>query len=131
MEARGNNMNNKSPIAILFALLMTLAGASFAPAAAAQCVNDNFGNAFCPPPGGGCVKEIFDKVKCSAADGGILLNRFQQAECGPGQCITNRLGEIFCSKEAKGYATVNGNGDAACTGGCIRGSVSACVTPTK
>jgi hypothetical protein len=131
MKARENNMNNKSPIAILFALLVTLAGTSFAPAAVAQCVTDRFGNAFCPPPGGGCVKEIFDKVKCSSADGGILLNRFQAAECGPGQCVTNRLGEIFCSSAVKGYATVDGNGDATCTGGCIRGSASACVTPTK
>ena len=124
-------MNKKSPVAILFALLVALAGATIAPTAAAQCVNDGLGNAFCPPPGGRCVKEGLDKIKCSAADGGILLNRFQQAECGPGQCVMNGLSEIYCSKEAKGYATLNGMSEVICTGGCVRGSSSACITPTK
>jgi hypothetical protein len=124
-------MKTKSPVAVLLALFIAIGAMAISHTASAQCVNDNLGNAFCPPPGGGCVKEAFGKVKCSAADGGIVLNRFQEAVCGPGQCVMNALGEIFCSKLPKGYATMNATGEPVCSGGCMPGSASACATPTK
>ncbi len=124
-------MKNKSPVRLLLALLIAAAASFITPAAMAQCVNDSLGNTFCPPPGGACLKDALGKVKCSSADGGIVLNRFQEAVCGPGQCVINAIGEVFCSKAPKGYASLNGIGEPVCTSGCVAASSSACVTPTK
>jgi hypothetical protein len=114
---------------VLLAVMLSLAGLSSA--AAQGCIQDRLGATVCPPPGGGCVRDAMGNVKCSQADGGILLNRFQEAVCGAGQCVSTPLGEVFCSKSPKGYASVDQLGQAVCTGGCAPASASACVTPGK
>ena len=61
------------------------------------CVSDRYGNVQCPPPGGTCIKDLAGEVRCSPLDGGILLDRYKVPVCGPGQCVTDIKGDVFCS----------------------------------
>lgn len=97
-------------------------------AQATGCVNDRYGNPQCPPPGGACLKNSFGDVKCSRADGGILLDRYRDAVCGPGQCIADRNGRIFCSDAPRGSSALNLSGDPVCTSGCVPASADQCST---
>jgi hypothetical protein len=125
-------MKNKSLAAWLFSLCVALVALGNAQTASAQgCITDRMGGTFCPPAGAACLKDAFGTIKCSAPDGGIVLNRFQEPVCGPGQCVVNGLGEAFCSKVAKGYASLNVTGEPVCTAGCVGASASVCSTPTK
>jgi hypothetical protein len=95
------------------------------------CVNDRYGNVQCPPSGGSCLKDYLDEVRCSPADGGILLDRYKKAVCGPGQCIVDQAGDVFCSRAPKGSAALGRYGEAVCTEGCVRASAQACVVPSR
>ena len=120
-------------------LLATLAALTFLVAASSaysqsvspECVNDRFGNVQCPPPGGSCLKDYLGEVRCSPADGGISLDRYKKAVCGPGQCVVDLGGEVFCSRVPKGSAALSRYGEAVCTGGCVGASAEACITPSK
>ena len=116
---------------IVFALLAAFGASAHAQSTPPGFVADRYGNVQCPPPGGSCLKDIHDDVRCSPADGGIFLDRYKNAVCGPGQCIVDRLGEVMCSREARGSAALDRTGDAVCTGGCVRASADACVKPSK
>jgi hypothetical protein len=118
-------------MATLFGSFLALALSAAAQSTTPGCVADRYGNVQCPPPGGSCLKDIHDEVRCSPADGGIFLDRYKNAVCGPGQCIVDRLGEVMCSREARGSAALDRTGDAVCTGGCVRASADACVKPSK
>ena len=129
-------MVSKSSIAGAIAVLAALGAIGTSSSARAQsvtpgCVNDRYGNVQCPPPGGTCVKDRFGEVRCSPPDGGILMDRYQVPVCGPGQCVTDTKGEVFCSRVPKGSATLDRYGDAACTDGCIHAAAQACITPSK
>ena len=116
---------------IAFALLTFVVASALAQSTTPGCVADRYGNVQCPPPGGSCLKDIHDEVRCSPPDGGIFLDRYRNAVCGPGQCIVDRLGEVMCSREAKGSAALDRTGDAVCTGGCVRASAASCAKPSK
>ena len=118
-------------MATLFGSFLALALSAAAQSTTPGCVADRYGNVQCPPPGGSCLKDIHDEVRCSPADGGIFLDRYKNAVCGPGQCIVDRLGEVMCSREARGSAGLDRTGDAICTGGCVGASAGACVKPSK
>ena len=112
-------------------LLAILLGFGLSAAHAQGCVNDRYGNVQCPPPGGSCVKDLAGDVRCSPADGGITLDRYRVPVCGPGQCIADSKGEIFCSRVGKGAAALDRYGDAVCTDGCIKATAQACATPSR
>ena len=94
----------RSSIATLIAVLATVGtiGTALSQSATPGCVSDRYGNVQCPPPGGTCIKDRVGDVKCSPPDGGILIDRYQAPVCGPGQCVTDIKGEVFCSRVAKG-----------------------------
>jgi hypothetical protein len=95
------------------------------------CVNDRHGNVQCPPPGGSCLKDYLDEVRCSPADGGISLDRYRKAVCGPGQCVVDTKGEVFCSRASKGSAALGRYGEAVCTEGCVAALAEAGIIPSK
>ena len=129
-------MLSKSSIARVIAVLAALGAIGTSSSARSQsatpgCVSDRYGNVQCPPPGGTCVKDRVGEVRCSPTDGGIQLDRYQVPVCGPGQCVTDTKGEVFCSRVPKGSAALDRYGDAVCTEGCIGAAAQACTTPSQ
>jgi hypothetical protein len=124
---------HKSSIATLVAVLAAVGAIGTARSQSVNpgCVNDRYGNVQCPPPGGSCIKDRGGDIQCSPADGGVLLDRYQVPVCGPGQCVTDIKGEVFCSRVAKGSAAVDRYGEAVCTEGCIKAAAQACTTPSR
>lgn len=118
---------------VTFAVLVVLGPTSFAYSQSVTpgCVNDRYDNVQCPPPGGSCLKDYLGDVRCSPADGGISLDRYKNAVCGPGQCVVNGRGEVFCSRVPKGSAALGRHDEAVCTEGCVGALAEACITPVK
>lgn len=73
-----------------------------------SCLKDDLGVVYCAPPGG-TAKRTLD---------GIV--------CGIGQCRTNDLGEVICSKRPQGGVMVDDLGKVVCVGGCVPASKSLC-----
>jgi len=129
-------MMSKLSIARVIAVLAALGAIGISSSARSQsatpgCVNDRYGNVQCPPPGGTCIKDLAGALRCSPPDGGILLDRYKVPVCGPGQCITDIKGEVFCSSVSKGLAALDRYGDAVCTEGCVGAAAQACTTPSR
>ena len=127
---------SRSSIAWVIAVLAALAAIGTSSFARSQsvspgCLNDRYGNVQCPPPGGTCVKDLAGEVRCCPEDGGILLDRYKVPVCGPGQCVTDVKGEVFCSRVPKGSAALDRYGDAVCTEGCVSAAAQACTTPSR
>jgi hypothetical protein len=80
------------------------------------CVSNADGKVACPLAGGTCMVNGFGVIACSPAFGGIVQNLDGQFLCGPGQCLINSFGVAFCSSQMFGSATIQGLGDALCTG---------------
>ena len=132
----GNEMMSRSSIAGVIAVLAVLGAIGTSSSARSQsatpgCVSDRYGNVQCPPPGGTCIKDLAGEVRCSPPDGGILLDRYKVPVCGPGQCVTDIKGDVFCSGVPKGSAALNRYGDAVCTEGCVSAAAQACITPSQ
>ncbi len=115
----------------LLLIAMLMLSATTAAQQGRGCINDRYGNPQCPPPGGRCLADINGEIRCSSPGGGIALDRYRMPVCGPGQCISNRTGDIVCSATVRGSAAVNINGEVVCTGGCVAASAAACAVPVK
>jgi len=127
---------SRSSIARVIAVLAVLGAIGTSSSARSQsltpdCLNDRYGNVQCPPPGGTCIKDFYGEVRCSPQDGGILLDRYKVPVCGPGQCIIDIKGEVFCSRVPKGSAALDRYGDAVCTEGCVSAAAQSCITPSR
>ena len=120
------------PVRNLLGLL--LAAACVLPAVAQgvgsrDCLAGRDGRMVCPPPDGRCVTDRYGEVVCSPSGGGIATNRYRDAVCGPGRCVTDQFGDVFCSSAARGAASLDRYGKAACTDGCVAASAAQCVKP--
>ncbi len=113
---------------VLFILLLSLTLVSVS-SAKEDCIKNISGEVICASPGGACIQGTYGQVMCSTPGGGIIKNRMGEILCGPGQCIMNAFGEVNCSSEPDGGAAFDGLGQAACAGGCVKGSASYCETP--
>jgi hypothetical protein len=76
-----------------------------------------------------CVATSIGQVFCSPPNGGITINSIGQVLCGPGQCVTNSIGQTLCSSQPGGGATINPLGGIVCVGGCVPGNPSLCQSP--
>lgn len=90
------------------------------------CVTNINGHVVCPPPEGGCLIGMSGNIVCSPPFGGIMRDLYGQFFCGPGQCVMHPDGHVSCSSQLFGAATLDINGNAVCTGGCVPGSAEAC-----
>ncbi|MDR2991905.1 MAG: hypothetical protein LBU72_08300 [Burkholderiaceae bacterium] len=70
------------------------------------------------------------KTLCSPIDGGIEIDINGKLQCGPGYCIRDLKGKVFCSTTPKGAASVDINGKPVCTGSCTPGQNRLCLTPS-
>jgi hypothetical protein len=96
-----------------------------------NCLSDRYGSVQCPPAGGSCLKDRYGEIWCSPPDGGILFDRYEVAVCGPGQCVIDNRGEVFCSSVPRGSAALNRYGEAMCTEGCVGATARACTQPSR
>jgi hypothetical protein len=78
---------------------------------------------------GRCVQNAIGQVICAPPGGGVQVNSIGQVLCGPGQCVIDSIGQVYCSSQPGGGAAVNNIGQPVCVGGCVRGSSSYCQTP--
>ena len=75
---------------------------------------------------GACAANSIGTVYCAPAFGGALPDSIGTVQCGPGQCARNSIGTVYCSSVPGGGAEVDSIGTVYCTGGCVRGTTSAC-----
>jgi hypothetical protein len=113
---------------VLFIILLSL---TLVPVSSAKegCVRNVSGEVICASPGGSCMQNIYGQVLCSKPGGGIIKNGTGEILCGPGKCVRDGIGDVYCSSEPEGGAALNGLGQAVCVGGCVKGSASYCETP--
>ena len=93
------------------------------------CTPDREGKMVCPEPDASCKADRTGEIICSTAGGGIELNRYGDPVCGPGYCAKDLRGDIFCSNQARGAASVDRYGNAVCAGECVAAKPEACVKP--
>jgi hypothetical protein len=117
-------------IELALAAAMTFsAWTALAEAGDQDCTPDKNGALVCPQADASCLREQDGGVVCSKPGGGIELDRLGKASCGPGYCTTNQDGEIWCSSVARGAASTDSYGKAACTTSCVRAKPQLCVKP--
>jgi hypothetical protein len=93
------------------------------------CIAKVTGEVVCASPGGRCIQGTNGQVRCSAPGGGIIMNGQGEILCGPGKCIMDVFGDVYCSSESQGGAAFDGFGKHFCAGGCVKGNTSYCETP--
>ena len=57
------------------------------------------------------------------------MDQYGQLVCGPGYCVKDLHGDIYCSSAARGAASVDISGNPVCSDNCMRASTSLCVKP--
>jgi len=77
----------------------------------------------------GCVNISTGHPVCAPPNGGIAKDSFGQVVCGDGQCVINDIGQVACSNQSGGFATIDSVGKIVCTGGCSQGSQNKCEIP--
>lgn len=106
---------------MLFVLL--LFGA--APAAVADCIQNQYGEVLCGP--GPCIKDAYGKVYCAPLDGDAQRDDRGNAVCGTGHCARDRSGTILCSTVPRGGAATNSYGKVKCYKGCEPAASGRCI----
>ncbi len=111
--------------------LMVLAafGIGDASADAQPCTRTQDGSVVCGAADTVCKTDRRGEVFCSTPGGGLLFDRLGAAQCGPGHCVRDQRGEVWCSATPRGGAATDRNGRAHCTDSCVRATVAACVRP--
>jgi hypothetical protein len=61
--------------------------------------------------------------------GGAEKDLIGQVMCGPGKCVSNLIGIVYCSSIPGGGATTDLFGQAVCVGGCVLGTAEYCKNP--
>jgi hypothetical protein len=93
------------------------------------CTPNREGKMVCPEPDASCKADRTGEIICSTAGGGIELNRYGDPVCGPGYCAKDLRGDIFCSNQLRGAASVDRYGNAVCAGECVAAMPQRCVKP--
>ena len=93
------------------------------------CTPNREGTMVCPEPDASCKADRTGEIICSTAGGGIELNRYGDPVCGPGYCAKDLRGDIFCSNQLRGAASVDRYGNAVCAGECVAATPQRCVKP--
>lgn len=106
--------------AVLACLLCMLA----APAHAADCMKDQYGNVVCGK--GQCAMDQYGTILCAKAGGGALRDRNGEVKCGLGSCAMDDKGIVKCSTQPGGGAAMDSNGEVKCLGACQPGTRQLC-----
>lgn len=113
----------------LFSLLVILGSYGIACAQASECMSARDGTTVCPKPDARCKLNRYGDVVCSTPGGGIEADRYGDLLCGPGYCVKDRRGDVFCSSAPRGAAAMDRYGNATCAEACVPANNGACVVP--
>ena len=80
---------------------------------------------------GSCVLDSAGEAICAPAGGGLKSDSSGEAVCGPGQCLSDSLGQVKCARQPGGGAMVNSKGKIVCVGGCILATSFYCQVPRE
>lgn len=95
-----------------------------------RCFRNKDGGLRCQQGSITCLPDALGKVSCAPADGGVERNNFGEPLCGPGYCMRDWKGDVFCAKTPRGASDVDRYGEPVCVGGCMPGQAALCVKPT-
>jgi len=95
------------------------------------CVADRNGNVVCGQPDSNCAANQRGEVVCTKPGGGMTADQYGEQLCGPGTCVRDQRGVVYCSSQPRGGASVDQDGKAVCAGGCVPGSKEQCVRPSS
>ncbi|MBV5329957.1 MAG: hypothetical protein JZU65_20420 [Chlorobium sp.] len=70
-----------------------------------------------------------DSTPLPIIGGGVAKDLIGQVMCGPGQCVRDIIGTVYCSSVPGGGATIDIIGTPVCVGGCVRGTAEYCQNP--
>lgn len=93
------------------------------------CIRLKNGTVICAQPDTSCAANQRGEIVCTTPGGGMMNSPNGEQLCGPGSCVRDQRGHVFCSSQPRGGATLDQNGNAVCTGGCVPGAKEACVMP--
>lgn len=116
------------PLALLLGLALCNAPLQLF-AQGAGCVMDQSGRVLCGPPDANCAANQRGEVFCTTPGGGLMPDQLGELLCGPGYCVRDQRGDVYCSNQPRGGAMIDQQGNAVCSGTCIRGTTQACVRP--
>lgn len=80
---------------------------------------------------GGCVQNSVGQIICAPPAGSLQTDPIGQIVCGPGECVTDSMGQVKCSSQPGGGAMTNDRGKVVCVGGCILANTSYCQIPRE
>lgn len=95
-----------------------------------RCFRHKDGGLRCPQGAITCMPDALGAVSCAPTDGGIDVNNYGQPLCGPGYCLRDWKGDVFCSTTPRGPSHQDIHGQPVCTGGCVAGQAALCTRPT-
>jgi hypothetical protein len=108
-------------------LVLVCGSAAWAQESGTGCVTTRDGSTVCPKPDSQCKVNRYGDVICSTPGGGIEADRYGDLACGPGYCVKDQRGDIFCSSAARGAAAVDRYGNATCSEACVKAASASCV----
>ena len=82
-------------------------------------------------PDSTCAANQRGDVVCTKPGGGMMSDQYGEQLCGPGYCVKDQRGNVLCSRQPRGGATVDQSGKAVCAGGCVPGTKEACARPSE
>ena len=115
--------------ALALSLVLVFSGAVWSQSSGAACVTARDGSTVCPQADAQCRQNRYGDVICSTPGGGIEINNYGDALCGPGNCVKDSHGEIFCSTQSRGAAALDRYGKAVCSDSCVKAQTASCVVP--
>lgn len=119
-----------SLLCLLLSLPAPCAAAPEAESAHKICKKTPDGRRVCSElPDSICLPDGRGEVFCSQPGGGIAFDMYGVAKCGPGFCVRDQRGVIWCSSVPRGGAATDLYGNATCTESCVRATSEACVRP--
>jgi len=110
-------------------ILLACGSAAWAQEAGAGCIAARDGRMVCPQPDAKCLINRTGDVICSTPGGGIQADRYGEVVCGPGACVRDERGDIFCATSPRGAAALDRYGKATCSGACVPAASAQCVIP--
>jgi len=95
------------------------------------CIVDQNGRVICAQADANCAANQRREIVCTTPGGGMMPDQRGEFLCGPGYCVTDQRGDVFCSNQPRGAAMVDQTGNAVCSGSCVPGTKEACVRPAS
>ena len=114
---------------LALSLALVCSSAIWAQSSGSVCVTARDGSTVCPQADAQCRQNRYGDVICSKSGGGIEVDNYGDVLCGPGNCVKDSHGDIFCSTTPRGAAALDRYGKAVCSESCIKAQSASCVVP--